>query len=664
MHVSDFNSIQNCGKDKRHIRTDIQLLRAFAVLLVLFFHAGIPGIMGGFLGVDIFLVISGYLITRHLLKSITEGNFSFADFYLRRAKRLLPASYAVYLTTAIAGAWFLNADEYQRFLDTLLGALTFTANFDLWQSTNYFNNDAKLNVLLHTWSLSLEEQFYLILPICMLAIPIRFLTKFALIFFFASFSLCLIVSESMPAATFYLLPTRAWELLIGTVLALSEYRLKHELPNWVLRIWPAALAVLLLVPTFMPFAVMGNHHPGIDALLVTLATAIIILCRPLQLNAHSRFSQIGARLGDISYSLYLVHWPLFALFKNAYIGGEIPWPVSLLLIACSFGLAIILHRYIEHPFSKQRIGGNQWQWLMGLLAATLFVWFTAVYLESTRNNVRDYSTLSQFNHGLSKECDSAGSFTPLKNCTTTRFPETILWGDSYAMHVAEILRNREGGLLQATKSGCAPAIGIAHIASDVGQGRAWAEDCIKFNRDVHRFLLETDTIKTVVLASLFDQILGTREIGVVEEGNQLKVKQLTFEYGLSRYIKTVQQLVNQGLDVVIVGPTPSVGLNFMACIERKESSLLIFGPFSDCEFSRAAAGEFRALTVRAISELRDVVGVRFVNFFDIFCDELTCKAEIDDILLFRDSGHISNAGAHYIRNNSLFNSLVFPDEHR
>ena len=208
----------------RKLRLDIQILRAVAVSLVLWFHAQLPGLAGGFLGVDIFLVISGYLITGLIARGIEERRFSITEFYLNRAKRLLPASYTVFLVTGLAGLWLLTESEFQRYLDTLLGAVTFTANIVLWQGTDYFSAEAKHNVLLHTWSLSLEEQFYFLLPFAMIAVPKRFWFHLAMAGLLLSLLLNFALVQEKPVAAFYLLPTRAWELLIGAALALREDR--------------------------------------------------------------------------------------------------------------------------------------------------------------------------------------------------------------------------------------------------------------------------------------------------------------------------------------------------------------------------------------------------------------------------------------------------------
>ncbi len=258
--------------DRGAFREDIQALRGIAVLLVLLFHAKIGGLAAGYLGVDIFFVLSGYLITGLVARRLAEGRFSFAEFYLNRAKRLLPAAYVVYSSAAIAAYWFLTGSEFDRLLKTLWGALTFTANFRLWLDTNYFTSAAKLNALLHVWSLSIEEQFYFILPLALFLMPRRFWLGLALLGGLASLTLCLYLAPKSPVAAFYLLPTRAWELALGGVIALAERRLAgtHSgagLANTAsaragLWLGLPALAVLILTPQFAPGSLLGSIHPG------------------------------------------------------------------------------------------------------------------------------------------------------------------------------------------------------------------------------------------------------------------------------------------------------------------------------------------------------------------------------------------------------------------
>lgn len=635
------------------LRVDIQLLRAIAVSMVLLFHAQFPGLSGGYLGVDVFLVISGYLITGLIARGVEKGRFRIADFYLNRAKRLLPASYAVYLVTGLLGLWLLTDSEFQRYRDTLLGALTFTANVTLWQGTNYFGGDAKFNVLLHVWSLSLEEQFYFLLPFAFVLVPRKFWFPMVLVGFVLSLLLCFLVASLMPVATFYLLPTRAWELLLGSIVALREDWLKAMLRRWAPQLGLTALGVLVIVPVFTPGKTLGFVHPSLDALLVTLATALVILVRPAMLNLWNPVTRIGYRLGNISYSLYLVHWPLFAFAENSYFGGGVPLTVRLSLLALSIGLAAALHIWIERPIHLMRIDAIRLRAVGSFVGGTIAVALLATGMANLRDSPRDYATNFQPNYGLSQRCDRSGKFDDDPACRTGDTPSTLVWGDSFAMHVARALSHSAHPFEQATMSGCAPALGIAQINLDAGQGQKWAEECIRFNDEVGAFISTNPNIRTVVLASPFNQVLGINPDGVVKGNEVMDSVRLNFETGLAHYVETVSSLVQSGRRVIVIGPTPSVGVNLAVCVERREMGLLLLGPHADCKISRDDARAYRESAFRMIERLRQIKGVTFIDLFDILCDKTTCAATRDDVFMFRDAGHLSIAGADYIREGNL-----------
>ena len=498
----------------RH-RTDIQALRGLAILLVLLHHGRLlPWLKAGHLGVDIFFVVSGYLITGILQRTLADGSFSFTGFYFRRAKRLLPAAYVTFVATTLLSTLFLTRSEMRDFTWQLLGAVTFTGNVALWMQTGYFEGAAHLKPLLHVWSLSIEEQYYLLLPAALVLTPKRFWKAGLYAMVTGSLLLCLVLLPSKPGAVFYLLPTRAWELGLGSLGALALEG--SVVAVWLARLFWPALASLLVVP----FLSTGAPHPGLDALIVCTATLIVLLrCHPV-LN-ESWAARRLARLGDISYSLYLVHWPLLAFAANAWV-SPVPYWARTLIVAVALALAWMLYRFVEDPVRRANITFTRTALLitLGTSSCILIASFGAHYLQSWGDPV-DYAHRQRANLGLGK-CDFANVFNSPPECRNSETPKILVWGDSFAMHLVEgIVASTDKGLVQATKSVCGPFVNIAGFQEEGPWNRNWAEGCLSFNRSVLSYLATTPSVDIVVLAGNFGQAeIGAPLLEAIEENEK------------------------------------------------------------------------------------------------------------------------------------------------
>ena len=335
-------------------RAEIDGLRAIAVVPVLFFHAAIYPFSGGYVGVDIFFVISGYLISGILLKEIEQGSFSVVGFYDRRIRRIYPALFATIAVTAIAAAFVLYADDLKDFGQSVVATLTFMSNVLFWHETNYFAPNAEFKPLLHTWSLAVEEQFYVLFPLLLALLANRGRSsQFAVIacLTVASFAVAEVASLRSPASAFFLLPFRAWELSAGSLLALYETRRLR--PAGRTASLSAAFGLLLI-----GYAIFGldsqTPFPGRWALLpVCGAIMVIRFAQPSNLAGRLLGSPLAVAIGLISYSLYLVHQPIFALYR--YVRVVEPSRVEMVgLIALSFALATISWKLVEQPFRRAR----------------------------------------------------------------------------------------------------------------------------------------------------------------------------------------------------------------------------------------------------------------------------------------------------------------------
>lgn len=361
-------------------RADIDGLRALAVVPVVLFHAQIPGFSGGFVGVDLFFVISGFLITSILVNELAENKFSLLTFYERRARRILPALLAMLIACVIAGYFLLRPDQYAALGKSALATLVFSSNIWFWHSTDYFSEPAEFNSLLHTWSLAVEEQYYLIFPLILIVLfrgrrdIFRYLLGFAIL----SFCIAEYYSTRSPSGAFYLAPARAWELMIGSMLSISWVRQSaSDLPGWVKEMLGVAALSLILGSVFL----LDEHSPfpGVYALPVILGGALLIYTGAEgTLVAKFLSLRVFVSIGLISYSLYLWHQPILVFSRLI----DPVWSISIWFwIVLSFAAGWLSWRYVESPFrNKSRFDGGRifrlsgvWTLVLGLAGLCLWV---------------------------------------------------------------------------------------------------------------------------------------------------------------------------------------------------------------------------------------------------------------------------------------------------
>lgn len=636
------------------LRRDLQALRGFAVLLVVLYHARVPGFPGGYLGVDVFFVVSGFLITRLVAEGITRGDFRFRDFYLRRARRLLPAALVTILVSALAAPWLLTRPELDDFLAQLVGAVTFSANFVLWRQSGYFAGAAEMKPLLHTWSLAVEEQFYFVLPALLAFTPRsawRWVVGAGLL---GSLALAVVMREST-AVAFYLLPTRAWELLAGSALALAGTAAGVSPatgpPFWTRTVtrWTflPALATLAVLPTLG----LALFHPGPVALGICIAT-VIVLAHGEERGMDSLLGRSLRWLGDISYSLYLVHWPLFAFYNNAWLAApeEQPWQARAALVAASVVLAAVLHRTVEAPFrhagtSPQATPGSR-RFVVGAALASVLVVAVGALGRQTFAADPARGAFRAHERGLNASCDYEAPFDPATACRAAASPSWLLWGDSFAMQFEPGLAQGAAPLpfVAATRSRCSPLLAMASLAPDKGYGASWGRDCVDANARILAYVAATPSIEGVVLAgrlSLF-----------VDDGAQV----LTHASGadtlgpggadvvLAGLGRTVAALHALGRRVVFLGHAPSTGFDTGRCLERRRSGLAVLGVDPDCTLAESAHLARSAPVLALYARIPGELGIDVLRP-DELCHDGACPAELDGVPLYRDGIHLSRAGS-------------------
>jgi len=334
-------------------RPEIDGLRAIAVLPVLFFHAQFSMFSGGYIGVDIFFVISGYLITSIILKDLSAGTFSLTRFYERRALRILPALVLVVLVCIPFALVLLNAASMKDFTQSIFAVATFSSNILFWTESSYFDAAAELKPLLHTWSLAVEEQFYILFPLFLLAFWYRgrrFILLALTLCFFASLAIAQRMLDADSSAAFYLLPFRAWELLIGVFCAFYLSG-KSICANGIKDNLASAIGLLLIAYSIVMFD-QSTRIPGLDGLVPTIGAALVILYANPGTLVHRILSSKGfVGIGLISYSTYLWHQPVLAYARLASL-KELSGVHTALLLVMSILLAYFSWKYVEQPFRK------------------------------------------------------------------------------------------------------------------------------------------------------------------------------------------------------------------------------------------------------------------------------------------------------------------------
>ncbi|MFT6835412.1 MAG: peptidoglycan/LPS O-acetylase OafA/YrhL [Francisellaceae bacterium] len=627
------------------MRRDIQLLRGIAVLYVVIYHAGVGLFNQGFLGVDIFFTLSGFLITLILLKGIDDNqNFTFGNFYYRRAKRLLPALYSTLIFTTLGAIVFLTEADWGSYLEQLLGALTFSSNLILPGQAGYFASASEGKPLLHIWSLSLEEQYYFFLPLLLFFTPKTWRLSLLIILCSLSLLWCLswvyfpeeeapffwrLGSKSKLDWAFYLLPTRAWELMLGSIVALLHHRSGNsiQVPYFCKVL---AISIIIIVGSLN----LELKHPGIGALIVCLSTCVILLNNREWLP-QLKIIKFIEKIGDYSYSIYLVHWPLFAFAFLAYI-GVIPLWVKLSLILLSIALGYMQYAYVEQRFRyNQHITFTLN--LKLLFASSIILILIPLTIEShpSYNEENSFAKARKPNNGFSAKCesfpDSGGVWEECKNHAE---PDVAVWGDSFSMHLIPGL-SAHNNIVQITKPACSPFRGIA-----INQGafdEAWGANCLKYTEQALNYIKQNKSIKYVVLSAPLVNL--SNEGGLAFTNNGLKP---TGEDILADAIlETVGILEAAGKSVILFSPPPRDNRNIGECLERKYGPAIMF--VENCDIDKA---DSRAYLASAISVLEKIQGqVKIFDLEQIMCDELVCKSELDGTFLYRDRAHVTIEGS-------------------
>ncbi len=652
-------------------RADIDGLRALAVLSVVAFHA-FPGVMpGGFIGVDIFFVISGFLISTILLESLRSGTFSFAEFYSRRVRRIFPALLLV-LAASYAFGWFaLLPDEFMQLGKNIAAGAGFVSNFLLWSESGYFDTAAELKPLLHLWSLGIEEQFYIVWPLLLWAVARLRLNALTVILVVASISFWLNVEgvQNNAIATFYSPQTRFWELLTGAIVAYGFIRKEafargiNHLQLWLARILfdhptrrspdamrtAASLIGLTAIVAGCWVINQTRSFPGYWALLPTLGAALLISAGP---NAWANRKILSTRIlvwfGLISYPLYLWHWPLLSFLK--IVEGQTPSVgVRVGAVITAILLAWLTYQLVEKPVRFGRKG--RWTtWVLTLLMLALGFLGYNTYV---RDGLEFRNKVFQQNKGQIKyqesfyENDICRQMHPHFQgfycfVTNAGLPTIQILGDSHANRlVMGLSRFTDETILQIGHHGCPPFIDIAALEPGLTK-----DECAKSTNDAIDVAANTGSIRTVIMTFAGAKYIGAgRYFEAFDAGQPRSMS--TSDILANAMRKTIDLLRAKGKAIIFVYDNPEISFDPNTCIDGGRPLRFIRREVRNpCGIARRdflkSQQEYRSLVQ---SVLKDYPDIKVVDAADALCDNNLCYAVKDGAVLYRDGNHLSYGGS-------------------
>lgn len=631
-------------------RPEIDGLRAIAVAAVILFHAGFTLFGGGFVGVDVFFVISGFLITSIIVEDLKAGRFSLLRFYERRARRILPALFLVMAVSVPFAYRLLSPDDLKDFAQSLAAISLFSSNILFWGESGYFDTQAELKPLLHTWSLAVEEQFYVVFPLLLIAawrlgrtVLVSVLGVLALV------SLAISIGEvrDYPSAAFYLLPSRAWQLLVGglTSFLVDRWQTAAGRQPFVRHASEAAgwLGMAMILFALFRFSDQ-TPFPGLNASLPTLGTALVLLAA----SQHTRVGRLLAwkplvGLGLISYSAYLWHQPLFAFTKHALL-ADLPANLAVVLCAATLALACLSWRYVEQPFRDRSLCGRRAVFALSAAGMVAFVGLGLVghRLSDRITQVRlrsvDPVRRSQF---LTRERlvadrnafvarflpDAANDFS-----TEPATRKILILGDSVSEDLySAVMVNRE----------LFPGIEFRRLMLD--------EPCMKAAADLVATggLPESldETTCRVALERLRDRpLLKAADVIVLCSNWPRYITHSTHEGGM----ELAEALALQGREVRIVG--------LMSMQEASSTAFLAIKNGLSIDQANGVAYQTvqRSKLDRPNADARELTArfdtIRYLDKYAVFCDDVAKSLLLFDPegrMLFADNFHLTSVGGAY-----------------
>ncbi len=636
-------------------RPEIDGLRSIAVLAVIFYHARLAPFTGGYVGVDVFFVISGYLIAGIIHREVSGGRFTFFGFYERRARRIFPALFFIAALCIVPSLILQTPKQFKDFAQSLIAVSTFVSNYFFYFKTGYFGTNAEEIPLLHAWSLSVEEQFYVLFPIVLLVIE-RFARKrlgiVLGVLWIASFAWCVHTETIDPQYNFFSATSRAWELLSGALLAI-----KFDAMAWRRRVTEIGANLLSLLGIALVLGSVflldqSTPFPGFYALAPIGGTVLLIgFAVPSTWVGRVLASAVPVFIGQLSYSAYLWHQPLFAYARLASVDRP-PAAVMLALIAVTIGLAYLSWRFIEQPFRKRSNFSRRTIFAASAVVSAAIVAFgayghlakgfpgrfsveqTAIAATATTSPLRDTCHTEGVNY-----------LRPASACRY--FGKTVHWavmGDSHVVELAyalaQDLKAKNEGVLHLSSSGCPPAL---LFESNTPGCTAWTKEAVAYlesRRDITQVILVYHHS-----AHLFGAMTNTYPTLPDEHPaflNGEPAPQARDVYWQS-FEALIRRLLAAGKRVYVLDPYPELPRHVEWYIYRREpagtSRQNSFGPDLDVYRRR------NAFILAKLDTLKWDGNLVRVPSSDAFCEGKLCYAVRNGVSLYFDDNHPSLSGA-------------------
>jgi peptidoglycan/LPS O-acetylase OafA/YrhL len=610
-------------------RPDIQGLRAIAILLVVFYHASDQLVPGGYIGVDVFFVISGFLITGIIVGDLRRKCFSFQSFYLRRVRRIFPALAFMLAIVSAAAYFLLPPSALLEYGQTLVATVLFVSNMVLDRLSGYFDGPAALKPLLHTWSLAIEEQFYLFFPLLLVSLcrwKQKYLVPVTASLAIVSLAIGEWTCRHHPSASFYLAPCRGFELLIGSLLSITAL---PPIANRALRESLSVLGTLAILLCAFTYNA-ATPFPGLHALFPCLASALIIYAGSSSLLSLRPLTFIGG----ISYALYLWHWPALA-FTQWYSIFRVTSQMKICALAFAFLAATASTYLIERPILRNPSPAYARFALVAV--ALVFIGVMPILTAGLPGRYRqDVLRVFEAGNDFSRRratCHGGEGKVLLyrDNCVFGNLdapPSAAVWGDSYGAELVVALGElaaREGkSVMQITSSACPPSLDFNPSSRPL---------CAQHNDEVLRYLNMDSRIKSVVMIANYS--------GVSDE-----------QRFMPGYRSAALDLIRAGKRVTVVYPIPQFEFNVPFALGLGLSRNQTLASFS------LPNADYQNQNRRTFEQLDSLNGIQRVYPSQVFCDALACQPALNGRPLYFDGGHISVYGARKLVDAHLFDASL------